>query len=49
LSIKKAKERLIDGYTITKYAKGALDPYEKKVYLSEDWKRLCWQDVKNPG
>lgn len=34
---------------MTKYAKSALHPYEKKVYLSEDGKRLCWIDISSPS
>jgi hypothetical protein len=29
---------------MTKYAKGALKPHEKKVYISQDNKKLCWED-----
>ena len=49
LSIKRAKDSLRKGYIMTKYAKSALNPYEKKVFLSEDGKKLCWQDIKSPG
>jgi hypothetical protein len=34
---------------MTKYAKSALNPYDKKIYLSEDGKKLCWEDIKSPG
>ena len=34
---------------MTKYAKSALNPYEKKIFLSEDGKKLCWQGIKSPG
>ena len=49
LSIKRAKDSLRKGYIMTKYAKSALNPYEKKVFLSEDGKKLCWQDIKSQG
>ena len=29
---------------VTKYAEGAFKPHEKKVFLSPDEKKLCWQD-----
>lgn len=29
---------------MTKYAKGALKPHQKKVYISSDSTKLCWQD-----
>ena len=32
------------GYILTKYAKGAYNPHEKKVYLNLDGTKLCWED-----
>ena len=27
-----------------KYAKGAFNPHEKKVFITEDERELCWSD-----
>ncbi len=29
---------------MTKYAEGALNPHDKRVFLSQDQAELCWQD-----
>lgn len=49
LALKKAKDSLKRGYEMTKYAKSAMHPYKKKVFLHEDGRRLCWEDMKSPG
>lgn len=29
---------------MTKYAKSAFNPHEKKVFISDDYQKLCWQN-----
>jgi hypothetical protein len=32
------------GMYMTKYAKSAFNPHEKKVFISDDYQKLCWQN-----
>lgn len=48
LRFKKAREALKRGYPMVKYARMSVNPHNKRVFLSDDGKKLYWEDAKSP-